>query len=128
MLYVNFFAYVCSIKTPKTTNAMKNIELVEQLCLSYKPLLNDLYKDFASSKLPVNRDARNWANLVKESLSGIGAKKLNDCLVNKMNAVYYVNAAARKANKAASAPARTFMRNVMLEERGISQVQFNEMH
>ena len=107
---------------------MKNIELVEQLCTEYKPLLNDLYKDFASSKLPVNRDARNWANLVKESLSGIGAKKLNDCLVNKMNAVYYVNAAVRKANKAASAPARTFMRNVMLEERGISQVQFNEMH
>lgn len=107
---------------------MKNIELVEQICTSYKSLLNNLYTDFASSKLPVNRDARNWANLVKENLGGIGAKKLTDCLTNSMNAVYYVNAAARKANKAASAPARKFVRNVMLEERGISQVQFNEMH
>lgn len=107
---------------------MKNEQLVNDLCSANKSLLNDLYKDFASSKLPVNRDPKNWANLVKESLAGIGAKKLADCIVNKYNASYYICAAARKANQAASAPARTFARNIMLQERGISQVQFNEMH
>jgi hypothetical protein len=108
-------------------NTIKNSELVDQLCAEFKSVLNDSYKEFAQREY-VTKDAKLWCQIVRESLGGIGVEKLKNSIKTSYIGSTHIQNAIRKANKELSKSSRTFHRNIMLQERGISVQQFNDLH
>jgi len=106
---------------------IKNESLVNDICSSYKSRLNNLYTDFAKREF-VTKDAQKWASIVRETLGNLGAKKLNSMIEDEYSACYYIDKAADKANMILSKSSRTFHRNMMLEERGVTHSTYYAMH